>query len=174
MNPPRQLLEPAGNRHLHDGFCTVTGTDSAALPTHRSMVDMCALVRDTAGFVADNARNHHVLVRLLVPAALPDVRGDVAELREAILDLAVRAIRSMAHVESRKRVLGMMCRAEGGQCQVVAVRDTGIVIGDRQSEHTLARSRAVAESHGGRLWCALNDDHGTTVQLLLPNAAGLS
>jgi signal transduction histidine kinase len=107
-------------------------------------------------------------------------------LQQVLLNLALNAVDAMTSVRDRPRVMQFGAQPSGDDAVLVEVRDSGAGLDARTRERIfhafyttkpegmgmgLAISRSIVEAHAGRLWATPNDDHGTTFQFVLPQAA---
>ena len=111
------------------------------------------------------------------------VLADKAQIQQVILNLAMNAMEAMQDQPADQRRLEItLTRSTDGEA-LVAVRDSGPGISEDQMQKVfdafwttkqqgmgigLAVSRAIIESHGGRLWFANNLDRGATFCFSLP------
>ncbi len=158
-------------------------------------------VRDLVAGMADlleRSLGPHVAVETDIQKGLPGVKADSNQLETAILNLAVNARDAMPHgglikiaarVEKCAEVMGS--QALNAECVVLAVTDTG----EGMDEATLSRAmepffttkgvgkgtglglsmvQGMAEQLGGRVRLRSRVGQGTTVELWLPVAEGVS
>jgi PAS domain S-box-containing protein len=155
-----------------------------SLPVKTSL-DLNDAIHEVLPLIAPEARRHAVLVHATLADRLPPVRGDRVQLQQVVLNLAMNGIDAMKDVKGRPRELRIRSHAHAHAVGTVrvAVADTGIGLAadslDRVFEafYTtkaegmgmgLSISRSIIAAHGGRLWPATNDGHGTTFQFTLP------
>jgi signal transduction histidine kinase len=96
------------------------------------------------------------------------------QLQQVLMNLMLNGIDAMKNVEGRRELAISSQRAEDGQLQV-SVSDTGVGLPPQQENQIfdaffttkphgtgmgLRISRAIIESHGGRLWAAANSPRG--------------
>jgi two-component system sensor kinase FixL len=118
---------------------------------------------------------------------LPLVRGDRVQLQQVLLNLLLNGCEAMAEVALEHRQLVVRTQQVSTYMVEVAVHDSGVGLNKNELEQIfepfyttkptgmgmgLAISRAILETHGGRLWAANNPDRGATFYFTLPvNAA---
>lgn len=148
-----------------------------------AIVDLCLLARDVAALAEPLATQRSSGAIQFECSGDGDVyvRGEAAALREAILDLVLRAIA----VTPAGGVVRLSVRAEGDQA-VVGVQDGGTLNAETDEElfdpyHpsagaepglALAAVYGVAARHGGTTEVADVPDGGTSVRFLLPRVVG--
>jgi len=113
---------------------------------------------------------------------LPQVRIDVVQIEQVLLNLAKNALESLEAVEPSRRHLRVRTRSSGFTDIEILVSDTGPGVAEDSRERIfeqffttkksglgmgLAICRSIIESQGGRLWCAPSDE-GATFVFTLP------
>ena len=149
-------------------------------------VDLGEAASEMLSLAAAEMRRNRIVVRLELARGLPHVLGDRVQLQQVILNLVLNACEAMHGLTDRPKELEV--RTDSGDEREVRlhVRDAGIGIeagaADRlfQPFHStkpggmgigLSVSRAIIESHRGRLWATPNDDgRGTTFTVSLAGA----
>jgi CheY-like chemotaxis protein len=140
----------------------------------------------------------HISLEVDIPKGLPGIKADPNQLENALLNLAVNARDAMPHgglikisARAEKCTDVMGSKALNEDCVVVSVTDTG----EGMDETTLARAmepffttkgvgkgtglglsmvHGMTEQLGGRLRLRSKVAHGTTVELWIPTAEGVS
>ena len=146
-------------------------------------VDINETIQEVIAFAQSELRKHGVKLRLDLEPALPTVDGDRVQLQQVILNLLINAIEAMASVDRDSRELQVISRRQEPATVLVAVRDSGVGLGQlsfaeiSQAFFTtkphgmgmgLSISRSIVGTHGGRLWAEANADRGATFQFTLP------
>lgn len=115
---------------------------------------------------------------------LPLVTGDRVQLQQVILNLLTNASDAMSTLEEgRPRQLVIRTRFEKGEGVRLSVQDSGVGLDPKQLEKYfeafyttkddgmgvgLSISRAIIETHRGRLWAEPNHDGGATFSFVIP------
>ena len=117
------------------------------------------------------------------------VVGDRIQLQQVIINMLRNATEAMVSVTDRLLHICVQTRRDKGLCVVVSVQDTGtgLITYDTgglfdpfySTKGTgrgvgLTVSRAIVESHGGRMWAEPNDGPGAKFSFLLPCYPGAS
>jgi C4-dicarboxylate-specific signal transduction histidine kinase len=123
----------------------------------------------------DNGAN--VSLELELMPELSPILGDRVRLRQVIINLAMDGIEAMADAVDDRRKLVVQSRRGDDDDVVVGVRDfgSGILSSIEQKLFNpffttkangmgmgLSICRSIVEEHGGLIWAARNEDHGTT------------
>lgn len=178
------ILEAARRmRAVVEDLLTLARADAGELSQRRDPLDLTALVRDTAGLMAGEAKRLGIAIELDLATAT--LRGDRSRLQELVTNLLANAIR---YNREGGRVT-LRLRARGGAA-VLDVIDTGIGIPPEEqalvfnrfhrvdkarsreaggSGLGLAISRSIAEAHGGRILLESEPGAGTTFRVELPS-----
>jgi C4-dicarboxylate-specific signal transduction histidine kinase len=156
--------------------------------TTKEPIDLNAATLEILALSRSELQRNRVAVRSELADALPTVTGDRIQLQQVILNLLLNASEAMSGVDDRPRQIVVRTQRERDDQVCLSVRDvgTGIQLEDVEKLfepfHTtkgsgmgigLSVSRAIVESHRGRLWAAPNGDGpGATFWVALPVAAG--
>ena len=148
-------------------------------------VDLNEVTRDAIALVRSELRRSKVQVRTELAANLPRVTGDSLLLHQVIVNLILNASHAMSAIEGRTRQLVVASARDATGRAVLSVQDNGVGIGPHGAERLfeafytskqsgmgmgLPVSRAIIESHGGRLWAAPNRGPGATFWFSIPRA----
>jgi C4-dicarboxylate-specific signal transduction histidine kinase len=146
-------------------------------------VDINDAIQEVVTLAQDELRKNGVMLRIDLDPTLPPVVGDRVQLQQVVLNLLINAIEAMACVDGHDRELQMISRRREPEIVLVAVRDSGLGIGQQSFEEIseaffttkphgmgmgLSISRSIVRNHGGRLWAEANSDRGATFQFTLP------
>jgi PAS domain S-box-containing protein len=151
------------------------------------VVDLNAIAQEVIGFAHGDLRKNGVSMRTSLAADLPVVRGDHIQLQQFIFNFIKNSTEAMSGVVGRSNDLEISTmREEAGHVRL-AVKDAGVGFDQGISEKLfspffttkangmgvgLSVSRAIVESHNGRLWAEPNKAHGATFAFSIP-AAGV-
>jgi signal transduction histidine kinase len=141
------------------------------------------VVADVVDMLGRDLEVCEVSVQSKLPSKLPQVLADRTALHLLFFNLLANAIEAMEAVTGRERTLTLTAHiAEAGDL-LVAVEDTGSGIGSAEADRLfeaffttktghaglgLSICRKVVEAHGGRLWAAAREPHGTAFFVRLP------
>ena len=147
----------------------------------RAPVSANDVVREMLVLLRNEADRHSVVMRTQLPADLPLVPADRVQLQQVLMNLMLNGMEAMGE---RGGELTISTRSEPGTV-LVSVSDTGLGIAPGQLEKIfrafyttkaggtgmgLAISRAIIESHGGRLWATANPGRGASFHFTLATA----
>ena len=149
----------------------------------KEAVDANDLVRDMVALLSGEASQHRISFRTdLQP--LPLVAADRVQLQQVLLNLMLNAVEAM---KASPAEIVIASRRTASNGITISVKDTGVGLPMGQTDHIfeaffttkpegmgmgLAISRAIVESHGGRLWAHANAERGATFQFTLPDSVG--
>ncbi len=181
----RTILEAARcMRTIVEKLLTMARADAGELLLRREPLDLAALVRETAGLMADEAERLGIAIEL--DLATVELRVDRSQLQELVMNLLANAI----HYNREGGRVALRLRTRDGVA-VLDVSDTGIGIPPEEqalvfnrfhrvdkarSRDTggsglgLAISRSIAEAHGGRILLESEPGAGTTFRVELPHS----
>jgi PAS domain S-box-containing protein len=146
-------------------------------------VDLNEVTREVIALSLSELQRNRVILRMELANDLPSITGDRIQLQQVILNLLLNASDAMSGVDNRPKDLVLRTEWEKGDRVVLAVHDAGVGIEpdvmDKLFEpfYTtknqgmgigLSVSRAIVESHHGRLWAARNDGPGATFSFSIP------
>jgi signal transduction histidine kinase len=146
-------------------------------------VDLNEATREVIALSRSELQRSRVMLRAQLSDGLPPVTGDRVQLQQVILNLLLNASEAMSGVEDRPRQLVIRTARDEGDQVRLTVQDAGVGFApeavDRLFEafYTtksggmgigLSVSRAIIESHRGRLWAAPNDGPGATFSFSIP------
>ena len=151
------------------------------------LLDLNKVVRDVTRMLHGDFLLRRVTLVLDLDAQLPNVRCDLVQLQQVLLNLIMNAFEAMAEMTTLDRRMIIRTRADGdGRC-VISVRDAGTGIRPENFERLfeqffstkhdglgmgLSIARSIIESHGGRIWATNNSDVGATFHVAFPIAPG--
>ena len=147
----------------------------------RDLVDLNELVREMVALLEHEATVHDVSIRLDLDAALPEVIGDRVQLQQVLLNLMLNAIEAMRGASGELRIAS---QSDENSAVHIMVIDSGVGLPTEGVDRIfdaffttkpngtgmgLSISRAIIESHRGRLWASANPRAGATFEFTLPN-----
>jgi signal transduction histidine kinase len=148
-------------------------------------VDLNEVTRDAVALTRSELQRAKVQVRMELADKLPRVTGDPLLLHQVMVNLLLNASHAMSGIEDRPRRLVVATARDAADRALASVQDNGVGIDpdgkDRLFEafYTsksngmgigLAVSRAIIESHRGRLWAKPNRGPGATFSFSIPMA----
>jgi len=125
-------------------------------------------------------------LRLEFDDTLPPVTGDRVQLQQVILNLLLNASHAMSGVNDRPRQIVIRTQRDQGDRVRLSVRDAGTGFNPEDIDRLfeafyttktagmgigLSVSRAIIESHQGRLWASQNDGPGATFSFSIPRCS---
>lgn len=147
------------------------------------VLDIHDVLQHILAIARSEIERRHVSLVLHLDAQLSDIRGDMVQLQQVMLNLIMNAIEAMSEVTDRPRVLTISTFTEDDQAISIWVEDTGPGI----SEETKARlfdafyttkkdgmgmgltiCQSIVENHGGRLTAEARLEVGTVFSFCLP------
>jgi two-component system, sporulation sensor kinase E len=145
-------------------------------------VSVGALLREIVSVVEPEAQKNHVTIEVEAPMSLPDVNGDAAMLRQALLNLAINACQAMPGGGT----LRLVCTPGTRDKLEVRIEDTGIGIPpehlgkifdlyfttkDHGTGIGLSMVYRIIQMHDGEVEVQSTPGRGTTFRILLPKAS---
>ena len=152
---------------------------------HLDSLDLNGVIQEVVALVRGEIHLHQASLRAALAPALPAVLGDRVQLQQVLINLVRNGLEAMEAIDDRQREILIRSSTDGNGRVVVAVEDAGLGFDPAVAERLfdaffttkpfgmgmgLSISRALIESHGGRLWGAPNPSHGATFQFALPAA----
>jgi PAS domain S-box-containing protein len=150
-------------------------------PPERESVDVNELVSEMLVLLRSEADRYSVCFRTDLAVGLPKVSADRVQLQQVLMNLMLNGIDAMKDVDGTRELAIKSQRAENQQLQV-SVSDTGVGLPPQQTDQIfkaffttkthgsgmgLRISRAIVESHGGRLWASANVPRGAAFYFTL-------
>ena len=97
-------------------------------------VDINDAIQEVVTLIQTEVRKNGVKLRLDLDPTLPPVIGDRVQLQQVVLNLVINAIEAMASFDVDNRKLRMISRRQEPETVLVAVRDSGVGIGQQSFE----------------------------------------
>jgi PAS domain S-box-containing protein len=148
------------------------------------LLDLNEVARELMTLSSGELQRRNVIVQTAFSENLPAVAGDRIQLQQVILNLLMNGADAMAGIEDRPKTLLVLTeRGDDGSVRLI-VQDTGVGIEPHAAERLfdpfystkehgmgvgLSISRAIIESHEGRLWAAANTGPGATFGFWIPS-----
>jgi signal transduction histidine kinase len=151
-------------------------------PEFRAL-DLNETVGEVARLVSGDALLRGVSIQLALAPGLPPVRGDRVPLQQVILNLVLNGMDAMRKSSPQDRILLLRTARVSPTVVRVAVRDSGVGVGEGNRDEMfqafyttkedgmgmgLAIARSIVEAHGGRLEGHSNSGPGATFSFTLP------
>ncbi|MGE0521395.1 MAG: PAS domain S-box protein [Candidatus Binatia bacterium] len=149
----------------------------------RALLNINDILREVLAMVQPELAKNRLSPHVALADGLPPVLGDRVQLQQVVLNLILNANEAMGGEDADQRELLIASRQCGPGEVTVSVRDSGAGVDPEKLESIfesfvtskpgglglgLSISRTIIEAHGGRIWAALNEDRGVTVQFTLP------
>jgi C4-dicarboxylate-specific signal transduction histidine kinase len=147
-------------------------------PPQRELVDMNGIVQEMLTLLKGEAARSSIAMRTDL-SSLRKIMVDRVQLQQVFMNLMLNAIEAMTDPGGE---LTVRSEVQDGQLRF-SVSDTGVGLPKETMDQIfsaffttkpqgsgmgLAISRAIVESHGGRLWATANDGRGATFHFTLP------
>jgi C4-dicarboxylate-specific signal transduction histidine kinase len=151
-------------------------------PAYES-VDLNEAAREVIALSQSRFQRSRVVLRAELARDLTPVTGDRVQLQQVILNLFMNAADAMSDVEDRPRELVIKTEPEERDRVRLTVQDCGVGVDPQGAERLfetfyttkisgmgigLSVSRAIIESHQGRLWAQPNVGPGATFSFSIP------
>jgi signal transduction histidine kinase len=148
----------------------------------KTSIDVNDLIAETLNLIADDLRQHRVMVKAEPNARRPKISGDRIQLQQVLLNLTTNAIHAMRDTAGL-RVLSVACSLHDNRDVAVSVADTGTGIKPQDVERIfrplfttkpdgmgmgLSICRSIIEGHGGQISVVPNKPEGTIFEFKLP------
>lgn len=189
MNPPQvESAQETVKRTIRDANRASDVTERIRALYNRSapiveVVDLNAIAQEVIGFAHSDLRKNGVNVRVSLASDLPAVRGDRVQLQQVVFNFIKNGTEAMSGVVGRPKDLEISTAREKSDYVRLAVKDVGPGFNPVISEKLfspffttktngmgvgLSVSRAIVESHSGRLWAEPNERYGATFAFSIP------
>jgi signal transduction histidine kinase len=151
-------------------------------PTNESL-DLNETAREVLVLASSELQVCRVILKPGFDANLPLVSADRVQIQQVILNLILNAADAMRSVDDRPRDLLIVTAPEGTAHARFSVTDSGQGIDPQNLDRIfdvfystkpqgmgvgLAISRAIIESHKGRIWATANEGPGATFSFSIP------
>jgi PAS domain S-box-containing protein len=148
-----------------------------------NLVDLNQATREVIKLMLRELQRNRVVLRMDLAPDLPPVSGDRVQLQQVVLNLLLNASDAMTQVRGRARSLVVTSACDEDAWARISVQDAGVGVGPQALERLfepfyttkthgmgvgLTVSRAIIESHGGRLWATPNSGVGATFAFSVP------
>jgi PAS domain S-box-containing protein len=148
------------------------------------LMDLNAATREVIALWRSELQRSRATLRAELADELPRVMGDRVQLQQVIINLLRNASEAMSGVDDRPRIIVIRTGLDGPHEVILSVQDAGVGFDQNgvdklfeafyTTKHDgmgigLSVSRSIIESHGGRLWAALNDGPGVTFSFSIPH-----
>jgi predicted ATPase/signal transduction histidine kinase len=146
-------------------------------------VDLSDATREVIALSGSELRQNGVVLRAELDADLPLVTGDRVQLQQVILNLLLNAADAVRSVTGRPRHVVVRTERDADDHVRLSVQDTGVGIEPETIPRVfepfystkaggmgigLSVSRAIIESHHGRIWASAGDGPGAVFAFALP------
>jgi signal transduction histidine kinase/HAMP domain-containing protein len=147
----------------------------------RELVDVNELIREMIVLLRSEANRYSISIHTELAEDLPKVMADRVQLQQVFMNLMLNGIDAMKGTPGGGE---LTIKTETCDAQLlISVSDTGVGLPPEQADQIfraffttkdngtgmgLPISRSIIESHGGRLWVAVNSARGATFQFTLP------
>jgi PAS domain S-box len=147
-------------------------------------VDLNEAVREVIRLSFRELQRNRVIVRVELADNLPHLTADRVQLQQVLLNLLLNASEAMSAVVDRQRQVIIRTALDKNDWVRLSVRDTGVGFDPKSMDKLfeafyttksrgmgigLSVSRSIIDSHGGRLWAALNQGPGATFSFSIPS-----
>ncbi|MDR6983485.1 signal transduction histidine kinase [Rheinheimera pacifica] len=148
-----------------------------------SMLDIHDVLKCILAIARREIERRNVSLELHLDAKLSQIRGDMVQLQQVMLNLVMNAIEAMSEINNRPRVLTISTFTEEDQVIFIQVEDTGPGISDEIKDHLfdafyttkkdgmgmgLAICHSIVEMHGGELSAELRQPVGSIFSFSIP------
>lgn len=150
----------------------------------RELLDMAALVQETASLLKQEMDRHHIQLQNDLPDSLPPIEGERVKLQQLLLNLILNAIEALAPIEQLPRIIRIQAPdTVSDDTLEICISDNGIGLSpDRltrifdpfvtsKSDGVglgLSICKSIIESHGGEIAVTESGPGGSTFSIRLP------
>jgi signal transduction histidine kinase len=173
---------------LVDDLRTLSLAEAGQLPLTRRAIDPAEAIARAAAAFASLYESENVILRADTPASLPPVWADGERLEQVFGNLLANALRYAPHGGAEQPEVRLSAASDSDEVRFT-IADNGPGLsedaqahmfdrfwrGDRSRNRAqggsglgLAISRAIVESHGGRIWVESRTGKGTAFHVALP------
>jgi PAS domain S-box-containing protein len=146
----------------------------------KALLDLNQIVGEVLRVLADELRDHGIIVTTELQADLPMIAADHVQIQQTLINIVHNATEATNGVTDRAKALLLSSRRQGEEL-LIQVRDNGVGSKDptlifepffttKASGMGMGLSicRSIVEAHGGRVWATANEDAGMTFSVALP------
>ncbi len=145
------------------------------------------LVQQAAALLEAEMRTHHVTLGIVVPADLPEIRGDRIQLQQVLVNLLLNSLDAVKAAHQGQRQIDLHAARAGEATVSLVVEDSGTGFDPARLADLfeplyttkpdgiglgLSLCKTIVAAHGGRISAANRPSGGARVEVLLPVAAG--
>jgi signal transduction histidine kinase len=146
------------------------------------LVNINALMLEAMLLLRTQLDDHNIVVRTMLQSDLPDIWGNVGQLREVILNLVQNSIEAMATITG-KRIISVATSSHPSDSISISLQDTGpgidptkltkifdpfVTTKAKGTGLGLAICKMIIEEHGGKLSAAFDMHDGARFEVTLP------
>jgi PAS domain S-box-containing protein len=154
--------------------------------TQLELVDVNEVIAEMLILLRNEANRHSVTMRTDLADGVRKVMADRVQLQQVLMNLMLNGIEAMRDNGGELSINSQL--SEGGNL-LISVTDNGIGLPAERADQIfnaffttkpqgtglgLAITRAIVESHGGRVWATANPGRGTTFHFTLPIRTAVS
>lgn len=155
-------------------------------PLHQELVDLNTLIREAVSFIAADARQQGIGLRVEVAASIPKVEVDPIQIQQVLVNVMRNSLDAMSDPGIDYRELTIRAELTAENTVTVTLCDTGRGLAEGVHELLfypffttkpegmglgLPISASIIEAHGGRLWATAEAGSGTTFHFTVPCAS---
>ena len=144
-------------------------------PAGRTSLPLREVLDEAMVLLRHEIQSNEVVASLELPAALPPVLGNRAELQQVIVNLAINGIQAMTQGKTARRILAIRAEHSNPETVTCVIEDSGPGIVSKEFGRLfdsffttkdsgmgmgLAISRTIIEAHGGKLSADNESAHG--------------
>jgi C4-dicarboxylate-specific signal transduction histidine kinase len=152
------------------------------VPQRMERFDLSTAINEVMVLARNAIMQNGVSVQTRLAEGLFSICGDRVQLQQVVMNLILNAVEAMSDSQAGTRELSISTEQDH-KGVLVAVRDSGPGIDAAHLERVfdpfyttksrgmgmgLSISRAIIETHGGRLWATACQPHGTLFQFTIP------
>ncbi|HET8700094.1 MAG TPA: ATP-binding protein [Nitrococcus sp.] len=154
-------------------------------PLQQESVNVYALIHKAVGFIAADAHQQGIQLRITVSEPLLEIEVDPIQIQQVLINIMRNSLEAMSDPGVGRRELTIRAELTAGDMVTVTLCDTGLGLAEGVHELLfyhffttkpegmglgLPISASIIEAHGGRLWATSNEGSGTTFHFTVPCA----
>jgi PAS domain S-box-containing protein len=152
--------------------------------SNRQLADINEVVREIIALLDNEAKRYSISIRTDLDADIPRVMADSVQVQQVMMNLIMNSIEAMKDIDETREI-AVRSRLGDDHELMISVSDTGVGLPPQTNQifdaffttkaHGIGMglriSRAIVESHGGRLWASGNAPRGASFYFTLPTKA---